>query len=73
MPRAIEFMGDGDGDELCQPGVFHLEGAPCQQDFTLCGLTLDGDTGTAGNCRLIVGRRVNCPNCREIIRHCKNQ
>lgn len=39
-------------------------------DYTLCGITMDGDEKTAGS--YVVKRgRINCPRCIEIIKYCK--
>lgn len=66
--KLIRFMGDGDG-VVDDPNVLHLDGAT--QDFTLCGLTLDGDTKTAGNFVLVTAKQVTCPACVAIIKHCR--
>lgn len=40
-------------------------------DYTLCGITMDGDEKTAGPYKVKRGR-INCPRCIEIIKFCKN-
>lgn len=39
-------------------------------DYTLCGLSLDGDTGTTGAFKA-TKQKVNCKHCIEIIEYCK--
>ncbi len=68
----IEFIGNGESDlEVCQPGVIHLQGAACQSDFTLCGVTLDNDEMTAGHNREVHKQPITCESCTQIINHCK--
>lgn len=46
----IKFTGDGadyKGDNAHDASVVHADGAI--QDYTLCGLTMDGDEGTCGS------------------------
>lgn len=66
--KLIRFSGDGDG-VVDDPTVLHLIGVG--PDYTLCGLTLDGDTKTAGTPVDVVGPAVTCPDCAAIIRHCR--
>lgn len=68
----VEYLGDGDNNnDHCQPGVIHLGGAACQADYTLCGITLDGDPLTAGNFKNANKKVVTCESCIQIINECK--
>lgn len=42
----------------------------CIHDYTLCGITLDGDSGTAGDYNTTKDR-VNCCDCIAIVKYCK--
>lgn len=42
----------------------------CIHDYTLCGITLDGDTGTAGD-YVSTNQKVNCTDCIAIVKYCK--
>ena len=70
MTTCIEFLGTGSDEEAYQPGTYHAVGSACQSDYTLCGITLDGDDQTAGD-YVLVQKRINCENCVEIIQYCK--
>ena len=49
-------------------GEIHFTGV--QNDYTLCGYTMDGDFGTAGSYELTTSR-VNCYACIKIVTECK--
>lgn len=66
--KLIQFAGDG-RDEI-NSDELHMSGAD-GNDFTLCGITLDGDDMTAGSYQEISATRVTCPSCVAIIRHCR--
>lgn len=65
MAEKIKFNGTGDG--ISDHGI-HFVGSII--DFTLCGLTLDGDPKTCGNYDH-TNEKVNCQNCIEIVKDCK--
>ena len=70
--ETIEFLGTGrDTTPGCQPGIFHADAGWGGDDFTLCGITLDGDEETAGDFRGVGGEKINCPVCLDIIQFCK--
>jgi hypothetical protein len=62
----ILFIGDGVDDNK---GEVHFTGV--QNDYTLCGYTMDGDFGTAGSYET-TNRKVNCFACIRIVTSCKN-
>lgn len=66
MATKVKFTGENViaefKDRVCFQGSI--------QDYTLCGITLDGDTGTAGDFN-ITNDRVNCLDCLSIVRLCK--
>ena len=64
----IRFLGRGDED-VDSPDVLHLSGTA--SDYTLCGITLDGDSKTAGPYKIVRATAVTCPDCIAIIRHCR--
>lgn len=66
--RLIRFVGDG--DDVVDSSVLHLDGV-IGSDYTLCGLTLDGDQGTAGSFESIDAPAVTCPDCVRVILHCR--
>lgn len=72
----IKFLGDGAdyqtklADSGHDAAIVHLEGATAA-DYTLCGLTLDGDPDTCGKWKL-VRSKVSCPECVAIIKHCRS-
>lgn len=43
----------------------------CISDYTLCGLTLDGDENVAGE-YMPTSKKVNCDQCIRIVRYCQN-
>jgi len=61
MACKIKFDGTGDGDT--DKGV-HFKGT--YNDYTLCGITLDGDNKTAGGFDN-TNERVDCRDCIAII------
>lgn len=65
--RGIKFLGDGDGE--MDPDAVHLDGIG--PDYTLCGMTLDGDPETAGSWVSVEAKKITCPECVEIIKHCR--
>ena len=62
MSNKIKFIGNGDIDFKNE---IHFI-APAGNDYTLCGLTLDGDILTCGEFKS-TNEKVNCINCQEII------
>lgn len=67
--KLVQFTGDG-ADTDINSDVLHMCGAD-GNDFTLCGITLDGDDKTAGSFNVINAPRVTCPSCVAIIKHCR--
>lgn len=65
----IRFVGDGRSEDI-DGSVLHLGGAS-GIDFTLCGITLDSDPGTAGSFEIINASAVTCPDCIAIIKACR--
>jgi hypothetical protein len=65
--RLIRFLNNGDGG--LDPNHLHLGGV--STDHTLCGETLDRDPMTAGDFEVVDAKRVTCPVCVQIIKHCK--
>lgn len=66
---AIKFIGNGKENVL--KGTIHFENPTgSQQDYTLCGITLDGDTETAGG-YVNTNQKVNCEHCIRIVEYCK--
>lgn len=65
MASKIKFNGTGDGD--CDNEV-HFVG--CISDYTLCGLTMDGEPDTAGGYDA-TKEKVNCAQCISIVIYCK--
>lgn len=63
----IEFNGTGDG--VTDKGTHFI--SPIGSDFTLCGITLDGDLKTSGGFS-VTEKKINCINCISIIRFCKS-
>lgn len=63
----IKFLGNGDADFK---NSVHFTGAT-GGDFTLCGLTLDGDTVTTGDFKPTKDK-VSCRDCQEIVTYCKS-
>lgn len=63
----IRFIGDGDGELNTE--ALHLTHP--LTDHTLCGETMDGDTGTAGTFENINAKEVTCESCIAIIKHCR--
>lgn len=65
--KLIKFTGDGHDT---QDPVLHLDAAS-GIDYTLCGITLDGDPQTAGSYVYVKAAAVTCPDCIAIINHCR--
>lgn len=65
--KLIRFLGDGDG--TFDTEALHLEGHG--PDYTLCGITLDGDIATAGSFEMVSAKAVTCPDCVAVIHHCR--
>ena len=65
MAEKIEFDGTGDGTN--DNGV-HF--ADIINDYTLCGLTLDGDSLTSGGFDP-TNKKVDCEDCIKLVRHFK--
>tara|TARA_Y100000758_G_C15909829_1_gene370994 strand:- start:207 stop:425 length:219 start_codon:yes stop_codon:yes gene_type:complete len=62
----IEFIGNGDPHF---EGSTHFKGQ--RSDYTLCGLTMDGDVMTTGDYKA-TNKKVNCSSCQEIVDYCKS-
>jgi hypothetical protein len=62
----IEFIGNG--DPYFQ-GSVHFKGL--ENDYTLCGLTMDKDPITTGDYKYS-NKKVNCPDCKNIVDYCKS-
>jgi hypothetical protein len=67
--KLIRFIGGGDG-VTDDPSVLHLDAAD-GTDYTLCGITLDGDDETAGEFEFVIAPAVTCSCCVAIIKHCR--
>lgn len=67
--RLIRFLGDGE-DDVCNKNL-HIEGHD-GKDFTLCGLSLDNDTGTVGTNECVKAKKITCPDCKNIIQYCRD-
>lgn len=66
--KLVHFDGTGDGD-TDNPTVLHLHHPTT--DYTLCGITMDGDEATAGGFETVESAAVTCPDCVAIINHCR--
>ncbi len=66
MSNRVEFDGSGDGVEA---GEVHFSGGT-NIDYTLCGLTMDGDEKTGGAFDN-TNKKVNCPECIGMVEFCK--
>lgn len=66
--KLIRFVGNGDG--VVDTPVLHLSGA-LGADYTLCGLSLDGDPETVGDTEFVDASTVTCPDCAAVIAHCR--
>jgi len=63
----FQFVGDGDDGPI---DGLHLPG-PGSSDYTLCGLSTDGDVRTVGSFRNVEAKAVTCHNCVAIILCCR--
>lgn len=61
----IEFDGNGDGE--IDRGIHFI--GPIG-DYTLCGITMDGDRDTAGTYKK-TAKKVDCDHCLTILNYCK--
>ena len=68
--KLIQFTSLGDNPEYCSEGELHLDG-PDGTDFTLCGLSLDGDPDSVGEYKVVNASKVTCPRCMAIIKKCR--
>jgi len=66
MALKVKFTGVGVDDQF--KGRVCLTG--CIHDYTLCGITLDGDTATAGDYEA-TNEKVNCSDCIAIVKYSK--
>ncbi len=66
MSIKIKFIGNG--KEEMDYTLVHFDDNI--MDFTLCGITLDGDNKTAGEYELVKGK-VTCKDCINIVDFCK--
>jgi hypothetical protein len=66
MALRIEFNGTGDGET---DSLVHFEDNLL--DYTLCGLTLDGDPRTTGGYNS-TNKKVTCGECIRIVKYCKS-
>lgn len=66
MASKVKFTGDGVATEfknrVCFVGAIN--------DYTLCGITMDGDTWTAGDYDY-TKEKCNCRDCIAIVNLCK--
>lgn len=65
MAEKIEYNGTGDG--INDKGIHFSD---IINDYTLCGLTLDGDTLTAGGFDS-TNKKVDCEDCIKVVMHFK--
>lgn len=63
----IRFNEDG---EDAIGGHTHLDG---RSDYTLCGITMDGDLETAGSWSRVTAPKLTCPDCVAIVKTCRNK
>lgn len=67
MKNKVQFCGNGDDPEIkgkiCYEGPF--------SDYTLCGLSLDNDSGSVG-WYVHTDEKINCLQCLAIIDYCKD-
>lgn len=68
MAQNIKIEFDGTGDGVNDKGVHFI--GPIN-DYTLCGMSMDGDTGTFG-CFSFTHKKVNCDVCSKIVTFCKS-
>lgn len=66
MRIRIEFDGTGDG--VVDTGIHFISNV---NDYTLCGVTLDGDPSTGGSFKNTF-KKVDCIHCIGIIEFCKS-
>ncbi len=66
MAEKIKFDGTGDG--VNDKGVHFMD---IINDYTLCGVTLDGDTSTAGGYDS-TNEKVNCEHCITHVKYFKS-
>lgn len=66
--NSVRFVGDGDDMEI-DGSVVHLAGVI--NDYTLCGITMDGDMNTAGTFDTVRANKITCPSCVAIIKSCR--
>lgn len=64
--KLVKFDGTGD----CDKNITHAKN-PSGLDYTLCGITMDGDPLTAGTFKIIEAKYVTCPDCVRIIKFSK--
>lgn len=62
----IKFLNDG--DEQIEQTLHTI--SPIT-DHTLCGITMDGDSKTAGNFEVVKSPHITCLQCVQIINHCR--
>lgn len=65
MARFVIFAGDG--MDMLDLADIHIDHP--MLDATFCGITMDGDTKTAGTCYLVPNKKVTCPHCIAMIAH----
>lgn len=68
MAERIEFIGNGDG--VVDNGVHFVSQNYPAHDYTLCGLSLDGDENTTGEFNF-TKKKVDCKYCIGIIKYTK--
>lgn len=51
--------------------ITHAEN-PLGGDYTLCGFSSDGETGSSFMEKVIGNAQINCPECLKIIQYCKS-
>jgi hypothetical protein len=67
MANKIKFVGNG--DEIFKNEIHFT--SPIGSDYTLCGLTLDGDPNTCGQYEK-TNKNVDCKDCQMIVDFSKN-
>lgn len=69
--KNIKFIGDGEYFQEFPDQISYVHFDGPLSDYTLCGWTLDGDTGTMGS-YISTDELISCPNCIKVIKHCKS-
>lgn len=67
--KLVKFNGDGADADIDNKATHATN--PSGLDYTLCGVTMDGDPSTAGSFEMIEEKYITCPDCVRIIKFCK--